>query len=169
MWWNHVVGVGLPLLLIPTAALFVTARWGFAALAGDVPDDVQALLPEFTPAERRRGIVLSTIFLVTLLGSVFVTTWTWIDGVRAEGFLQAYGMAFATFLAFCLIDLVIVDWLVICWWRPSWIVIRGTEQAEEWGDYMFHVREQLSPGGLAAMFGLPAVIAGAATVARLVG
>lgn len=37
------------------------------------------------------------------------------------------------------------------------------------GDYMFHVREQLSPGGLAAMFGLPAVIAGAATVARLVG
>jgi hypothetical protein len=32
-----------------------------------------------------------------------------------------------------------------------------------WGDYLFHVREQLSPKGLAAMFGLPLVIAGAAT------
>ena len=31
---------------------------------------------------------------------------------------------------------------------------------------MFHVREQLSPTGLAAMFGLPLVVAGAATVLR---
>lgn len=74
--------------------------------------------------------------------------------------------AFATLVAYCLIDLVIVDWIVLCWWRPSWIVVRGTEEAEGWGDYLFHVREQLSPKGLAAMFGLPLVIAGAATATR---
>ncbi len=82
--------------------------------------------------------------MITLLAAVFLATFTWIDGVRASGFLQAFGMAFATVLAFCLIDLVIIDWGIVCWWRPSWIVIRGTEQAEGWGDYMFHVREQLS-------------------------
>ncbi|WP_070020119.1 hypothetical protein [Streptomyces nanshensis] len=167
MWLTHFTVIALPLLLIPTAALLACAKWGIAALAGGVPADVKALLPEFTAAERRRGAVFSAIFLVTLLGAVFVATYTWIDGADASGLLQAFGMAFATFFAFCLIDLVVIDWGLVCWWRPSWIVIRGTEQAEGWGDYMFHVREQLSPKGLAAMFGLPAVIAGAATVTRL--
>jgi hypothetical protein len=32
---------------------------------------------------------------------------------------------------------------------------------------MFHVREQLSPKGLAAMFGIPVVVAAAATALRL--
>lgn len=166
MWLEHFLGVALPLLLLPTVALFACAVWGRAALAGDYPADVRALMPEFSAAERRRGTVLATFFLVALVGTVFVATYTWIDGAPASGFLQAYGMAFATLFAFCLIDLVILDWIVLCWWRPSWVVIPGTESAEGWGDYVFHVREQLSPTGLAAMFGLPLVIAGAATALR---
>ena len=104
-----------------------------------------------------------TIGVIALILAVFLATYTWIDGVHATGFLQAFGMAFATLFAFCLIDLVIIDWGLVCWLRPSWIVVRGTEQAEGWGDYMFHVREQLSPKGLAAMFGIPVVVAAAAT------
>lgn len=167
MWLTHFTAVALPLLLIPTATLLACARWGIAGLADGVPDDVKALLPEFTATERRRGWIFGAIFVATLVVAVFVGTYTWIDGVHASGFLQAFGMAFATFFAFCLIDLVIIDWALICWLRPSWIVIPGTEQAEGWGDYMFHVRAQLSPKGLAAMFGLPVVIAGAATAMRI--
>lgn len=167
MWLTHFTAVALPLLLVPTAALLAAARWGIAGLSDGVPDDVKALLPEFTATERRRGTIFATIFVSTLVVAVFVATFSWIDGVHASGFLQAFGMAFATLFTFCLIDLVIIDWGLICWWRPSWIVIRGTEQAEGWGDYMFHVREQLSPKGLAAMFGMPVAIAGAATVLRL--
>ncbi|MCA0156153.1 hypothetical protein LB823_08080 [Tsukamurella sp. M9C] len=165
MWLSHFLGVALPLLLLPTVALFACATWGQAALAGDYPADVRALMPEFSAAERRRGTALATLFLVTLVGAVFTATVTWIDGAPASGFLQAYGIAFATLFAFCVIDL-IFDWIVLCWWRPSWVVVRGTESAEGWGDYMFHVREQLSPTGLAAMFGLPLVVAAAATAAR---
>ena len=61
----------------------------------------------------------------------------------------------------------IIDWGVVRWWRPSWILIRGIEETEGWGDYLFRVREQLSQKGLAAMFGIPAVLGGAATVMRL--
>jgi hypothetical protein len=168
MWSDHLLTVALPRLLIPTAALLVCARWGKAALAGDFPEDVRALMPDFTDDERRRGTLFATLFLVSLLATTFIATYSWIDGVRAAGFGQAYGMALATFVAFCLIDLVIVDWIIVCWWRPSWIVIHGTETAAGWGDYMFHVREQLSPKGLAALFGVPLVIAAVATVARAV-
>ncbi|BBZ66451.1 hypothetical protein MINS_18800 [Mycolicibacterium insubricum] len=167
MWLAHFTVVALPLLLIPTAALLACARWGMAGLSHGLPDDVKALVPEFTATERHRGTIFSAIFLIALILAVFLATYTWIDGVHATGFLQAFGMAFATLFAFCLIDLVIIDWGLVCWLRPSWIVVRGTEQAEGWGDYMFHVREQLSPKGLAAMFGIPVVVAAAATALRL--
>ena len=167
MWLTHFTAVALPLLLIPTAALLACAKWGIAGLAHGVPDDVKALLPEFSAAERRLGAVFSTIFVIALVVAVFFAAYTWIDGVQASGFLQAFGMAFATVFAFCLLDLVIFDWALVCWWRPSWIVIRGTEQAEGWGDYMFHVREQLRPKGLAAMVGLPVLIAAAAVAVRI--
>lgn len=166
MWLTYFAAVALPLLLLPTAALLACAKWGIAGLADGVPDDVKALLPEFTATERRRGSIFSTIFVIALIVAVFLATYGWIDGVHASGFFQAFWMAFATLFAFCLIDLVIIDWGLLCWWRPSWGVIRGTEQAEGWGDYMFHVREQLSPKGLAAMFGIPVVIAVAATTTR---
>lgn len=132
MWWNHVVGVGLPLLLIPTAALFVTARWGSPRSPGTFRTTCRRCCPSSPRRAPTRDRPLDD--LPGHAARIRVRhDLTWIDGVRAEGFLQAYGMAFATFLAFCLIDLFIVDWLVICWWRPSWIVIRGTEQAEGWG------------------------------------
>jgi hypothetical protein len=167
MWFAHFTSTALPLLLLPTVALLAFIKWGIAGLARDMPDDVRALLPEFTTSERRRGVAFSVIFLIALIGALFLATYTWIDGVDASGPLQAFGMAFATLFTFCLIDLVFIDWGLLCWLRPSWIVIRGTEQAEGWGDYMFHVREQLSPKGLAALFGLPVVIAAAATALRL--
>ncbi|MDF0531012.1 hypothetical protein P0W64_18170 [Tsukamurella sp. 8F] len=168
MWVHHYLTVALPLLLIPTVALVACAKWGSTALASGLPDDVQALLPEFTRSEKRRGTVFGTVFLLALLVTTFLAAYTWIGGGRASGLLQAFGMAFATFFTFCLIDLVVIDWGLVCWWRPSWVVIRGTEDAAGWGDYMFHVRAQLSPQGLAAMFGIPVAIAALATVARLI-
>ncbi|MFW0790225.1 hypothetical protein [Gordonia sp. CPCC 205333] len=44
----------------------------------------------------------------------------------------------------------------------------GTEDGEGWGDYKYHVREQLSVAGLATMLAIPLVIAGAATALRAV-
>lgn len=164
MFLQHLLVVGLPLLLLPLVAMAAVAQWGIAAFADDFPDDVKAALPEFTSAERRRGHIFGSIFLIALVGSVGSAVYTWVDGEHASGFWQAFAMALATFFAFCLIDLVIVDWLVICWWRPRWIVVPGTEDAEGWGDYMFHVREQLSPAGLSAMIGMPLVIAAVVTL-----
>lgn len=66
-------------------------------------------------------------------------------------------------VAFSLIDLVVVDWLVICWWRPRWVVIPGTEDCEGWNDYGFHLRALLTPKGVGANLLLPGPIAVVAT------
>ena len=73
MWLAHFTVVALPLLLIPTAALLACARWGMAGLSHGLPDDVKALVPEFTATERHRGTIFSAIFLIALILAVFAT------------------------------------------------------------------------------------------------
>ncbi|TSD62532.1 hypothetical protein [Aeromicrobium piscarium] len=156
-WWIHLLGVGGLSLLVPTTVLLASLRWGWTAFAEDYPADVRARLPEPSRGEVRAGWVLGPLFLVTLLAALLVTTATWPPA--SERFASAWLMAFGVTALFCLIDMVVVDWLVICAWRPSWVVVRGTEDAEGWGDYAFHLRAQLSVKGLAVLIVLPLLFA----------
>lgn len=51
-----------------------------------------------------------------------------------------------------------VDWLMICTWRPRRLVYPGTEDCAGWGDYGFHLREQLRPRAVAVLVGASAII-----------
>lgn len=160
-WWTHLLVVGGSALTVPTVILMVCLRWGRAAFVEDYPPDIRAALPQFDRTEIIAGRVLGPLFLLSLLGALWWTTWSWVDDPD-RGFLSAYPMALGVFVLFALIDLVIVDWLVICWWRPRWVVIPGTEDAVGWADYGFHLRVQLTPKALITTFALPAVVAGVA-------
>jgi len=152
-WWIHLAGVGGLTMLAPTVMLLASLRWGWTAFEQDFPTDVQALLPEPTRGEVWGGRVLGSAFLLTLVASVLVTTATWPRS--SESFLSAWLMAFGAVVLFCVIDLLFVDWLVICAWRPRWVVIRGTEAAEGWGDYAFHLKAQFSAKGIAVLVAAP--------------
>lgn len=152
-------------MIVPTVILLLSLRWGRTAFAEDYPPDIRESMPEFTSADRIRGWIFGPSFVLCLLASVAWTAWSWIDAASGRNYFDAYLMALATFVLFALIDLFVVDWLVICWWRPRWVVIPGTESAAGWGDYRFHVRAQLSPKGIAATFLLPAALAGIAEAA----
>lgn len=162
-WWIHLAGVGGLAMLVPTVLLLASLRWGWTAFEEDFPADVQALLPEPTRGEVWGGRVLGTAFLLTLVAAVLVTTATW--PASDDSFASAWLMAFGVIALFCAIDLFIIDWLVICAWRPRWVVVRGTESAEGWGDYGFHVRAQFSPKGIAVLVVAPLLFA---AIARFV-
>lgn len=159
---EHTLTVGLLWSAVPTVILLVCLRWGRYAFVDDYPEDIRALMGEFGRAERIRGWVLGPLFMATLLGALIVTTWLWLRGDAGRGLLDAYVAAIAVLVLFCLIDLVFVDWLVICWWRPGWVVIPGTESAAGWGDYAYHLKVQLTGKGLVVLVVLPVVIAGVA-------
>ncbi|BBZ05425.1 hypothetical protein MCHIJ_48620 [Mycolicibacterium chitae] len=163
-WLWHALVFGGGSLLIPTAILLVCLRWARPAFADDYPPDIQSRMPPFTRTERRLSWVLGPAFILTLLAAVLWTTWSWLDADPARGLLSAYGMALGTAALFCLVDLVLVDWLIICRWRPSWVIIPGTADAAGWGDYGFHLRAQFSGKGLLALFGLPAAVAAVAVL-----
>lgn len=159
-WLRHWLGIGLPMILVPLVLLLLTLRWGRPAIASDYPEDIQAAMPPFTRADRIGGRMLGPLFLLTLVGACVYTTVTWLTADPSRGYLAAFGMALATFALFAGLDLLVVDWLVICRWRPKWVVIPGTEDCAGWGDYGFHLKEQLRPPGIAALIIVPAAIAG---------
>jgi hypothetical protein len=63
------------------------------------------------------------------VGRRLLSTWTWLAHGSGRGYLNGYLMALAIFVLFILIDLIVVDWLVVCLWQPKWVVIKGTENA----------------------------------------
>lgn len=151
-WIWQVVVIGGALLLVPAALLLLSLRWGRAAFEADYPHDVRDAM----------AWILGPAFILSLLSAVLFTTWAWIQDDPSRGYLSAYGVALGVVGMFCLIDLLIVDWLMICWWRPSWVLLPGTADAAGWGDYGYHVRAQFSVKGLSALFGIPAVLAATA-------
>lgn len=156
-WWSHLLLLGSALLIVPTVLLVASLRWGWPAFEEDYPDDVRALLPEPTRPETVSGWILGGAFLVTLLTALVMTIASW-SPARTE-FGAAWLMALGSVVLFCLVDLVVVDWLLICTWRPAWIMPRGTESAAGWGDYRFHLRAQLAPQGLAVLAVGPLLLA----------
>jgi len=55
---------------------------------------------------------------------------------------------FLILMSFNLVDLLVVDWLVICWWTPRFLVFPGTEGHPAYKDYGFHARASLRGTGL---------------------
>jgi hypothetical protein len=74
-------------------------------------------------------------------------------------FWQAYGLL----LYFWLFDLVLIDWLCLVTFKPSFAIIPGTEGMAGWDDYAFHLRA--SWPALPAMI-IPALIIALFTARR---
>jgi len=148
-WWAHALGwsaagsLAAGLVLVAVVPL---APYGFLH---DFPEDVQEAAAEPTPAQRRAGAVGGAVFLAVLLAVPVAVPLGW--GLTHPGapWWSLTAMAVVALAVFTAFDTVVVDWLVICRLRPSFLVLPGTEHCAGWSDYRFHLREVLRPRALA--------------------
>lgn len=107
-----------------------------------LPPALLAQFPPTTMAQQHRaylyGIpVLLFLFFAPLGYSIFARF------ILGEGFLSVWAGTFVLLLAYNLADLLIVDWLIICWITPHFFVVPGTEGHPGYKDYLFHLRGAL--------------------------
>ncbi|MEB4615999.1 hypothetical protein, partial [Leucobacter sp. M11] len=100
----------------------------------------------------------SLVFLLGLLGGIAGVVWSWGAAYPGSAVLDLVLMALLVGVLFAVLDLLLVDWLVICTLRPRRLVLPGTEDCAGWRDYGFHVREQLRPRAILMMLVISAVI-----------
>lgn len=142
------MGWGSAAALAAGGVLLAVLRIAPYAFLHHYPQDIRRRAAEPTPAQRRAGRFGGLVVLIALLATVSAVVFSWGAMHPTAGLGELMLMALVAISLFVLVDIVLIDWLVICTWRPRAIVLPGTEDCPGWHDYGHHVREQFRPGGL---------------------
>ena len=103
----------------------------------DYPKELQEaiILPEFK--NKRPAIVFLTASMTLIVAFLFwspIYTFHSTDAGFGAVFLHVWIVA----MCWNLFDLLIMDWLIFCTCRPSFIVLPGSEGHKAYRDYLFH-------------------------------
>ena len=102
-----------------------------------------------------------SIIFGLLIAAPFTSALLWrTANVGSHSFWELFAYAFGVLFIFNLVDLVILDWLIVCWWEPRWLILEGTEHIVIPKQYLHHFK-----GFLMGTVGL--VIVGLAIAALL--
>ncbi len=129
----------------------------------DAPQAMQAVVAPLTPQEKRIRVLWAIpIFAVALVVPFAVLFW-FEAGQRPLGFWEAALFLWIVMMTFNIIDLVLIDWLIVVWWHPSWTTLPEIEHLNHLNNYTFHFKAFLKGTMGITIFAL----VGAAVVALL--
>lgn len=157
-WWAHALGWGSVAVVACGAVLIAVEFAAPYAFLNDYPADIRERAPKPTAAQRRAGVVGGIAFVLALMAGIGGVVWTWGAAHPDAGFLELALMALVIATLFAIFDIVVIDWLIICTWRPRRLVYPGTEDCAGWRDYGFHVKEQLRPRALLVLLAASSAI-----------
>jgi hypothetical protein len=149
--FTHSLVYGLAFSALMTALILVTLYLRPMIWIGDAPDDIQAVAGPMSDSDRQFKRVagfVTFLILITLFSIATVDLARLYDGIT---FIEVAISTFIIFMTFNLIDLLVIDWLLVVYLRPQFVMIPGTEHLAGYQDYGFHLRAFLKGtiGGLA--------------------
>ena len=154
MVWSRVLVDGAVLSALAVLLIFGSLMANPRIWLNDFPPDIRKAVPPKTDAEKRQSIAWGLPFLAVLLGGPLVSN-ALLEHERGGSatfgalFLNGFGVA----LFFNVVDLLIVDWLVLCRFTPRFLVIPGTEGMAGYRDYGHHFRGFIIGIGVSAALG----------------
>ena len=107
----------------------------------DYPDEIQDWVPPKSEQEKRHSLLLGIPFLLLLFTVPFFSTLTLKRQFGGElDYLYLSLIAFGVGFILNLVDLLVLDWLIFCFFTPSFLVIPGSEGMKVYKDYGYHFR-----------------------------
>jgi len=135
------LGCGLIWSVMWSIYVFLILKYYPFSMLHDYPKDIQtaATIEKPTRAQEQAakrfgaggGLV---IFCVLLLFGLFRFH------SEQASFLQVLKFIFIIAMTWNVVDLLIMDWLIVCTITPKWVVIKGTEKCKGYKDYFFHFK-----------------------------
>ncbi len=121
--------------------VFLILKFYPFSMLHDYPKDIQAAATIEKPtkeqeqAAKRFGAVGGLIIFGLLLAFGLFQ-------FRGEqtSFLQVLEYIFVIAMTWNVVDLLVMDWLIVCSITPKWIVLTGTEGCKGYKDYLFHFK-----------------------------
>jgi hypothetical protein len=151
------LGVGLfPLILRDGAVLSVVGSTGLLLMLrynprlflGHYAKAIREVVPPRSARERWIAFGFG-LLLAAPLGSALL--WQ-AATLESHSFWDRFAYAFGVLFVFNLVDLVVLDWLIVCWFKLPWAVLPGTAHIAVPNPYVHHFKEFLmGTVGLAAI------------------
>lgn len=161
----YTLGIG-GILAAVLSALVLVSLWHEPRIwLHHFPEPLRQRMPPKTPREvrltRRYGAAIVPLFF-----GVPITAALYLHVTDLSVSYAALGIvAFVIPMIFGLVDLVIIDWLIVCAWAPRFTMASGFDNPDDYRDYMHHLRGFFAGIPLACIIALLAV--GAVAVADL--
>jgi hypothetical protein len=125
--------------LVGSTYLLVLLRFNLRIFLGHFPKEIQEIVPPKSEKERRVSILLGALIGVPFASALLWRTAT----LGSHSFRELFAYAFGVLFIFNLVDLVILDWLIVCWVKPRWVILPGTEHIAIPNPYFHHFKEFL--------------------------
>ena len=152
--WSRTLTDGTVLSVVGTAIIFASLRANPRIWLNDFPPDIRAAVPPKTADEKRQSLMWGIPFLACLVGIPAMST-VWLERQEpSAGFAALFLNAWGVGLIFNAVDLLFIDWLVLCYITPRSLVIPGTEGMNGYKDYGHHFRGFLIGTVASAMLAL---------------
>ena len=85
-----------------------------------------------------------SILLGLLIAAPFTSVLLWRTAtLGSHSFGDLFAYTFGVLFIFNLVDLLILDWLIVCWVKPRWVILPGTEHIVVPNPYLHHFKEFL--------------------------
>lgn len=138
---HRVILDGAWLSVVAVVLILAPLRWNPRLWLQDFPKDIRDAVAPKTADERRQSLVWGVPFLAVLLAAPLLSC---LALIRDVGVSVPYGWlwtdAFGVALLFNVVDLVVVDWFVVCAITPSFVAVPGTRGFAGYKDYAHHAR-----------------------------
>lgn len=121
--------------------IFLILKFYPFSMLHEYPKDIQAAAAIEKPtaaqelAAKRFGAVGGLIIFGVLLAFGLLRFHS-----EQTSFLQVLKYIFLIAMTWNAVDLLVMDWLIVCTVTPKWIVLKGTEGCRGYHDYFFHFK-----------------------------
>ena len=150
----HSLYYGLILSALLLGVIMAAALLQRAVPASVASPDVAAPAnsPEVEARRQRKRLALPV--LLAIVGTLTAAVWTLPAAGITPGFATVFACGFLVAFVFNLFDLLVIDWLLIVAWHPSWFVPPGTVGDAANRTYRFHFMGFLKGLGFCLIAGL---------------
>ncbi|ADU32130.1 hypothetical protein [Evansella cellulosilytica] len=103
------------------------------------PKSIQEKVMGKSKKEQMHTKIFGSIFMILSFGIPLLYA-IYLDNLYSLSYMEIWIVSFIIINIFNLVDLVIIDWIIICKVTPSFTVIPGTDGHPDYKNYLFHIK-----------------------------
>ncbi len=121
--------------------VFLILKYFPFSMLHDFPKDIQAAttIKKPTKAQEQSAKLFGAVGGFVIFGVLLLFGLLRFHGEQAS-FRQVLKYIFIIAMTWNVVDLLVMDWLIVCTITPKWIVLSGTDGCKGYKDYFYHFK-----------------------------